>query len=127
MGRSGSQRERLLVPQQTQRMACPVHQLLVKYNVTAFFHGHDHEYAHEQRDGIVYQLVPMAADATYGYGFNEYTVDSTYDCREPAQDDGVGRCPLSPRSSVKAGRAAPLGSVWRDRVLILENAYYSVR
>ncbi len=57
---------------------CPVHQLLVKYNVTAFFHGHDHEYAHEQRDGIVYQLVPMAADATYGYGFGEYTVDGTY-------------------------------------------------
>ena len=56
----------------------PVHQLLVKYNVTAFFHGHDHEYAHEQRDGVVYQLVPMAADATYGYGFADYTVDGTY-------------------------------------------------
>ena len=54
-------------------MGHPVHQLLVNNHVTAFFHGHDHEYAHEQRDGVVYQLVPMAADATYGYGFKEYT------------------------------------------------------
>jgi hypothetical protein len=56
----------------------PVHQLLVNNHVTAFFHGHDHEYAHEQRDGVVYQEVPMAADATYGYGFAEYTVDGEY-------------------------------------------------
>ncbi len=56
----------------------PVHQLLVNNHVTAFFHGHDHEYAHEQRDGVVYQEVPMAADATYGYGFQQYTVDGVY-------------------------------------------------
>ena len=56
----------------------PVHQLLVNNHVTAFFHGHDHEYAHEQRDGVVYQEVPMAADATYGFGFGEYTVDGEY-------------------------------------------------
>ena len=56
----------------------PIHQLLVNTHVTAFFHGHDHEYAHEQRDGVVYQEVPMAADATYGYGFGLYTVDGVY-------------------------------------------------
>jgi hypothetical protein len=56
----------------------PVHQLLVANHVTAFFHGHDHEYAHEQRDGVVYQEVPMAADATYGYGFQEYKADGVY-------------------------------------------------
>lgn len=50
----------------------PVHQLLVANHVTAFFHGHDHEFAYEQRDGVIYQLVPMAADATNGFGFNEY-------------------------------------------------------
>ncbi len=58
--------------------AVPVHQLLVDNHVTAFFHGHDHEYAHEQRDGVVYQEVPMAADATYGYGFQQYTADGVY-------------------------------------------------
>ena len=56
----------------------PVHQLLVKYNVTAFFHAHDHEFAYEKRDGVVYQLLPMAADATYGYGFAEYHTTDPY-------------------------------------------------
>jgi len=60
------------------RWTLPVHQLLVANHVTAFFHAHDHEYAHEQRDGVVYQLVPMAADATYGYGFGQYTKDGVY-------------------------------------------------
>ena len=40
-------------------MAMPLHQLLLKYNVTAFFHGHDHLYAHQQLDGIHYQEVPQ--------------------------------------------------------------------
>ena len=51
----------------------PVHQLLVQYGVSAFFHGHDHEFAYEMRDGVVYQLVPMPSDATYGYGFGLYS------------------------------------------------------
>jgi len=58
------------------RWSVPVHQLLVANHVTAFFHAHDHEFAYEKRDGVVYQLVPMAADATYGYGFGEYHVDA---------------------------------------------------
>jgi predicted phosphodiesterase len=54
----------------------PVHDLLVKYHVSAVFHGHDHLYAQQQRDGIVYQLVPqpghsridnIRSAAEYGY------------------------------------------------------------
>ena len=37
----------------------PIHHLLVKYNVTAFFHGHDHLYAHQELDGVTYQEVPQ--------------------------------------------------------------------
>lgn len=37
----------------------PIHDLLVKYKVTAVFHGHDHFYAHQNLDGVVYQLVPQ--------------------------------------------------------------------
>lgn len=37
----------------------PIHDLLVKYGVTIVFHGHDHFYAEQQKDGIVYQLVPQ--------------------------------------------------------------------
>lgn len=40
-------------------MAMPIHQLLMKYNVTAFFHGHDHFYGHQELDGIHYQEVPQ--------------------------------------------------------------------
>ncbi len=37
----------------------PIHQLLVRNNVTAFFHGHDHLYARQELDGVVYQEVPQ--------------------------------------------------------------------
>jgi len=37
----------------------PIHQLLVKHGVTAVFHGHDHIYAKQTLDGIVYQEVPQ--------------------------------------------------------------------
>jgi hypothetical protein len=37
----------------------PIHDLLVKNGVTAVFHGHDHLYARQELDGIVYQEVPQ--------------------------------------------------------------------
>lgn len=37
----------------------PIHDLLVKHQVTAVFHGHDHLYVHQERDGIAYQEVPQ--------------------------------------------------------------------
>ena len=39
--------------------AQPIHALLVQYGVTAVFHGHDHLYAKQVLDGIVYQEVPQ--------------------------------------------------------------------
>ena len=54
----------------------PIHQLLVANNVTAFFHGHDHFFAKQELDGIIYQEVPQPATtspsnrspgAEYGY------------------------------------------------------------
>jgi hypothetical protein len=44
----------------------PIHQLMVKNNVTAFFHGHDHLYSREELDGIVYLELPSPADFLYG-------------------------------------------------------------
>jgi cytolysin (calcineurin-like family phosphatase) len=55
----------------------PIHQLLVDNRVTAVFHGHDHLFAPEELDGILYLAVPQPStaryDATgsaaeYGYG-----------------------------------------------------------
>jgi hypothetical protein len=45
--------------------AMPVHQLMVKNGVTIFFQGHDHVFARQERDGIVYQETPNPADTTY--------------------------------------------------------------
>ncbi len=46
----------------------PLHQLMVANGVTIFFQGHDHLFAHESLDGIVYQEVPMPCDSTYAVG-----------------------------------------------------------
>lgn len=57
----------------------PIHDLLLKYNVTIVFHGHDHFYARQERDGIIYQLVPQpgtpgkSIDSAADYGYNEGT------------------------------------------------------
>ncbi len=55
--------------------AMPIHQLLLQNHVSAVFHGHDHLYAKQDLDGIVYQEVPQPGDprgstrsaAEYGY------------------------------------------------------------
>jgi hypothetical protein len=41
-----------------------IHQVLVANGVTAFFQGHDHLYAREELDGVIYQTVPEPADPT---------------------------------------------------------------
>jgi hypothetical protein len=43
----------------------PIHSLLVKNKVTAVFHGHDHLYAKQQLDGIIYQEVPQPSAINY--------------------------------------------------------------
>jgi predicted phosphodiesterase len=59
----------------------PIHSLLVKHGVNAVFHGHDHLFATEQLDGIVYQLVPQPAHLSFApprdakaYGYTSGTV-----------------------------------------------------
>lgn len=56
--------------------ALPIHDLLVKHRVSAVFHGHDHLYVNQLRDGIRYLEVPQpsyarenstASAADYGY------------------------------------------------------------
>jgi hypothetical protein len=37
----------------------PIHRLMVANKVTIFFHGHDHFFAKQDRDGIIYQEVPQ--------------------------------------------------------------------
>jgi hypothetical protein len=48
--------------------AMPIHQLMAANNVTIFFQGHDHLFAKEELDGVVYLELPQPAD---------YEVDGT--------------------------------------------------
>lgn len=43
----------------------PIHQLMVKNKVSIFFQGHDHIYAKQELDGVIYQSVPNPADDTH--------------------------------------------------------------
>lgn len=47
----------------------PIHQVFVDTGVDIFFQGHDHLYAKEQLNGVVYQEVPMPSDITYTIGY----------------------------------------------------------
>lgn len=54
----------------------PIHQIMVENGVNIFFHGHDHIYAYEELDGIVYLECPKPDDDGYtwepfGYGHIE--------------------------------------------------------
>lgn len=46
-------------PVQRKGWAEPIHALMVKYGVTTMFHGHDHLYVRQEKDGIIYQEVPQ--------------------------------------------------------------------
>jgi hypothetical protein len=53
----------------------PIHELMVKYKVNIFLHGHDHFFGKQEKDGIVYQVVPQPSNrnitnvqaSEYGY------------------------------------------------------------
>ncbi len=71
----------------------PVHQLMAKHSVTIFFQGHDHLYALQQRDGVVYQEVPMPAD----HGYVAYN-DDRYQSGVKLPNSGHLRVTVSPES-----------------------------
>ena len=47
----------------------PIHQVFVDTKVDIFFQGHDHLFAKEELNGVVYQEVPMPSDITYNIGY----------------------------------------------------------
>lgn len=51
--------------------AMPIHQLFVKNKVSIFFQGHDHIFAKQELDGVIYQSVPNPADDTHTAFNNE--------------------------------------------------------
>ena len=69
----------------------PIHQLLVANHVTIFFQGHDHLFARQELDGVVYQSLPNPADDTYT-AFNR----DAYRSGETAANSGHLRVSVSP-------------------------------
>lgn len=62
----------------------PIHDLLVANHVTIVFHGHDHFFAKQDLEGIVYQLVPQPGSTQYGntrtaveYGYTQGKILNT--------------------------------------------------
>ena len=53
----------------------PIHQLMVENKVSIFFHGHDHFFGKQDKDGVIYQVVPQPSSrninkitgTAYGY------------------------------------------------------------
>jgi uncharacterized repeat protein (TIGR02543 family) len=74
----------------------PVHQILMDNRVSAFFHGHDHQYGYEKRDGIVYQALPAAGFT--GNGFSMYTTGNGYTIKA-LPSDGHLRVTVKPGST----------------------------
>jgi len=54
----------------------PIHQLMIESGISAYFHGHDHQYVYELRDGIVYQEVP--SPSMTGSGFSGIYVEGNF-------------------------------------------------
>ncbi len=53
-----------------------IHDMFVAYGVSAYFHGHDHQYVYEQRDGVVYQEMPSGGGMS---GFSGVYYEGVYD------------------------------------------------
>lgn len=68
-------------PVKREGWAEPIHALMVKYGVTAMFHGHDHLYVRQEKDGVVYLEVPQpgqprdnAIGSAERYGYKSGTI-----------------------------------------------------
>ena len=62
----------------------PIHQLLKRHGVNVVFHGHDHLYAKEELDGVIYQAVPQPGHRRFGntrsaldYGYTDGVILSS--------------------------------------------------
>jgi hypothetical protein len=69
----------------------PIHQLMVENDVSIFFQGHDHLFAHQELDGVVYQSLSNPADDTYT-AFNE----EAYKSGDVLPNSGYVRVAVSP-------------------------------
>ena len=75
----------------------PIHQLLVETGVTIVFHGHDHVFARESLDDIVYLLVPQPGLDRYGL---PRAVEGGYERGDMIGGPGHVRVTVSPEAAL---------------------------
>ena len=68
----------------------PIHQLMAANDVTIFFQGHDHVWAREELNGIIYQTLSEPADPNYALYFEDEFTGITY------PNSGYTRVTVSP-------------------------------
>jgi hypothetical protein len=83
-------------------------QLMMDHHVSAFFHGHDHQYGYELRDGIVYQACPSAGFSGAGFGF--YNTGTNY-CEQSWNSGGHLRITIAPTQATVAYISSSSGAV----------------
>ena len=74
--------------------ALPIHKLFVKTGVSIFFQGHDHIFAKQELDGVIYQSCPVPADAT-----NEFMNAEAYESGDKVVGAGLVRVSVGNKSS----------------------------
>ena len=77
----------------------PIHALLKKHGVQAVFHGHDHFYAREELDGVVYQLVPQPANPRASLSAPRNAAEYGYTSGQLLGGSGYLRVDVGPRSA----------------------------
>lgn len=78
----------------------PIHQMFIDYGVSAYFHGHDHQYVYERRDNIVYQEMPSAGGMTGFGGIYAEGDYGTYQTIDIVQSPGYLRVSVSPEEAL---------------------------
>ena len=99
--------------------AMPIHQLLVATHVNAVFHGHDHLYAYQTLDGIVYLECPQPG--TFNYTNLGSAPDGKYTEGVLIQNSGHIRVTITPNGAtsdyVRAFRPQDINASQQNRAI----------
>jgi hypothetical protein len=71
----------------------PIHQLMADNGVTIFFQGHDHIFARQELDGVIYQTLPEPANPNY-----TMENEQAYQSGDKLPNSGYVRVGVSPES-----------------------------
>ena len=77
----------------------PIRQLLMDNGVSAYFHGHDHQYVYETCDGMVYQEVPSPGMGAAGFSDYVEGDHGTYDTVKILPNSGHLRITITPAAA----------------------------